>query len=47
MIVHIIGWYCLSRVFIGEIALISSVIDKDDTDKMNAAFLAIAAWCFK
>ncbi len=55
MILNIIGCYCIIHVIIGEIAIISSVIDKDDNadgararaNFINIGYLAIAAWCFK
>jgi hypothetical protein len=55
MIVQIIGYWCLFHVVIGEIALFSSVIDKDVTSEgararvgfLNVAYIAVAAWCLK
>lgn len=55
MIIVIIGYYCLFHAVLGEIGLWASVIQKDilpdgaraRANFITAAFLAIAAWCFK
>lgn len=55
MIIQIIGWYCLLHVLLGEIAIIASVVQKDELPEgsraranfINVSFLAVAAWCFK
>lgn len=55
MIIYIIGAYCIFHVILGDVALLSSVIQKDQSEPgvkakvtfMNIGFLAVAAWCFK
>jgi hypothetical protein len=55
MIVQIIGWYCLIHAVLGEIALLATVIQKDElpegararTKFINMGFFAVAVFCLK